>query len=155
MSRACEQVITLPMAAKLVNAGWNDGSVRWRVLPRDPDTLRQATQSFETDSGPAQRRLQRDPGHDLHRRPPEPPPSTGWSPAVKKFRDENDAYDPGFAASAMRRRWQRRPRATDYSTDQVNLRLATGNVGVAAAINDTVREKRAHDPVPAVRGGVR
>ncbi|WP_158637031.1 hypothetical protein [Arenimonas daejeonensis] len=24
---------------------------RWRVLPRDPDTLRQATQSFETDSG--------------------------------------------------------------------------------------------------------
>ena len=30
-----EQVMTLPMAAKLVNAGWNDGSVRWRVLPRD------------------------------------------------------------------------------------------------------------------------
>ena len=46
-----EQVITLPAAAKIVNAGWNDGSVRWRVLPRDPDTLRQATQSFETDSG--------------------------------------------------------------------------------------------------------
>ena len=45
------QVITLPAAAKIVNAGWNDGSVRWRVLPRDPDTLRQATQSFETDSG--------------------------------------------------------------------------------------------------------
>ena len=50
-SKACEQVITLPMAAKIVNAGWNDGSMRWRVLPRDPDTLRQATQSFETDSG--------------------------------------------------------------------------------------------------------
>ena len=41
----------LPMAAKVVNAGWNDGSIRWRVLPRDRDTLRQATQSFETDSG--------------------------------------------------------------------------------------------------------
>ena len=46
-----EQVITLPMAAKQVNAGWNDGSPRWKVLPRDPDTLRQSTQSFETDSG--------------------------------------------------------------------------------------------------------
>ena len=45
------QVITLPSVAKIVNAGWNDGSPRWRVLPREQDTLRQATQSFETDSG--------------------------------------------------------------------------------------------------------
>jgi hypothetical protein len=45
------QVITLPMAAKIVNGGWNEGNIRWRVLPRDNDTLRQDTQGFETDSG--------------------------------------------------------------------------------------------------------
>ncbi|MEO8010093.1 MAG: MMPL family transporter, partial [Dokdonella sp.] len=45
------QVMTLPMAAKIVNAGWNEGNVRWRVLPRDADTLRLATQGFETDTG--------------------------------------------------------------------------------------------------------
>ena len=44
-----QQVITLPMAAKLVNAGWNDGAIKWRVLPRDSDSLRLATQGFETD----------------------------------------------------------------------------------------------------------
>src|SRR3546814_13696305 len=46
-----EQVMTLPMAAKVVNAGWNEGNLRWRILPRAPDSLRVATQSFETDSG--------------------------------------------------------------------------------------------------------
>jgi predicted RND superfamily exporter protein len=46
-----QQVISLPMAAKIVNAGWNEGNIRWRVLPRDTDQLRVATQGFETDSG--------------------------------------------------------------------------------------------------------
>jgi len=45
------QVMTLPIAAKIVNAGWNEGNLRWRVLPRDNDGLRQDTQGFETDSG--------------------------------------------------------------------------------------------------------
>ena len=45
------QVITLPMAAKIVHAGWNEGNLRYRVLARGPDTLRQDTQGFETDSG--------------------------------------------------------------------------------------------------------
>mgnify|MGYP003492503091 FL=1 len=46
-----QQVITLPAVAKIVNAGWNEGNIRWRVLPRGTDQLRQATQAFETDSG--------------------------------------------------------------------------------------------------------
>src|SRR3546814_11959943 len=48
---AVEQVMTLPMAAKVVNAGWNEGNLRWRILPRAPDSLPVATQSCETDSG--------------------------------------------------------------------------------------------------------
>ena len=30
-----QKVITLPKVAKVVNSGWNEGNVRWRVLPRD------------------------------------------------------------------------------------------------------------------------
>ena len=46
-----QQVISLPVAAKIVNAGWNEGNIRWRALPRSTDELRVATQGFETDSG--------------------------------------------------------------------------------------------------------
>ena len=49
-----QKVITLPMVAKVVNAGWNEGNVNWRVLPRDNYVLRQALSNIDTDTGPAQ-----------------------------------------------------------------------------------------------------
>ena len=30
-----QKVITLPMVAKVVNSGWNEGNIKWRSLPRD------------------------------------------------------------------------------------------------------------------------
>jgi len=135
-----EQVITLPTAAKIVNAGWNDGSIRWRVLPRDQDTLRQATQSFETDSGLL--------NADCSAIPVTVFTSDHQSSTIdrvvaetKKFRKENNAYEEGFAAKRDKLAAAAAEKGEEYHTDQVNFRLATGSLGVAAAINDTVREK--------------
>jgi predicted RND superfamily exporter protein len=135
-----EQVMSLPMAAKLVNAGWNDGSIRWRVLPRDRDTLRQATQSFETDSGLL--------NFDCSAIPVTVFTKDHQSSTIdrvvaetKKFRNDNHAYDTNFAkwrAGEIRAAGEK---GEEFTTDKVNIRLATGSLGVAAAINDTVREK--------------
>lgn len=134
-----QQVISLPQAAKIVNAGWNDGSIRWRVLPRDSDTLRVATQGFETDSGllnadcsaiPVTAFLTDHKATTINR----------VVKAVKEFRDANQAWYPG---QSLRLRLNEEQAAAlengeDWHSDQVNLRLATGNVGVMAATNDQV-----------------
>ena len=43
--------LSLPQLAKIINAGWNEGSLKWRVLPRDPSSLAQAVAPVETSSG--------------------------------------------------------------------------------------------------------
>jgi predicted RND superfamily exporter protein len=131
-----EQVITLPAAAKIVNAGWNDGSARWRILPRDPDTLRQATQSFETDSGLLNADCSAIP-ITIFTSDHQATTIDRVVAAVKEFREANDAYVPGNLRLQLAEQAAADP---NFSSDQVNLRLATGNVGVAAATNDTVRE---------------
>ena len=135
-----QQVITLPMAAKLVNAGWNDGAIKWRVLPRDSDSLRLATQGFETDSGllntdcsamPVTAFLSDHRAETIDR-------VVG---AVKQFREVNGAWYEGvnlrekLAAEAA----EAEANGEEFHSDAVNLRLATGNIGVLAATNDTVR----------------
>ena len=135
-----QQVITLPKVAKIVNSGWNDGSIKWRVLPRDGDSLRLATQAFETDSGllnsdcsamPITVFLSDHRADTIDR----------VVAAVKTFREANNAWHVGInlkdklaadAAAAMEK-------GEEFASDDINLRLATGNVGVMAAINDTVR----------------
>ena len=133
------QVMTLPMAAKIVNAGWNEGNVRWRVLPTDSDTLRLATQGFETDTGmlnadcsamPIMAFLTDHRATTIDR-------VVG---AVKEFRDENKAW--AGADVNLREQLAERAASGDVPEEdlhQLNLRLATGNVGVMAAINDEVR----------------
>ncbi len=130
-----EQVITLPAAAKIVNAGWNDGSVRWRVLPRDPDTLRQATQSFETDSGLLNADCSAIP-ITIFTSDHQATTIDRVVAAVKDFREKNNAYVPGNLQLKLAAEAAENP---DFTSDQVNLRLGTGNIGVAAATNDTVR----------------
>lgn len=135
-----EQVITLPMAAKQVNAGWNDGSPRWKVLPRDPDTLRQTTQSFETDSGLLNADCSAIPV-TIFTSDHKSTTIDRLVAATKQFRTENNAYDPGFAKKRDAAMAKAQETGEEYTTDQVNFRLATGPLGVQAATNDTVREK--------------
>jgi predicted RND superfamily exporter protein len=133
------QVITLPAAAKIVNAGWNEGNIRWRVLPRDNDTLRQDTQNFETDSGllnadcsamPVMMFLTDHRATTIDR-------VVG---AVKSFRDDNHAFAGlGTNLRAELAKQAPGPDGKPIVSDKISLRLATGNVGVMAAINDEVR----------------
>ena len=130
-----EQVITLPAASKIVNAGWNDGLAAWRVLPRDPDTLRQATQSFETDSGLLNVDCSAIP-ITIFTSDHRATTIDRVVAAVKQFREENNAYTEGNLRVQLEQKAAEDP---NFTSDQVNLRLATGNVGVMAATNDTVR----------------
>lgn len=135
-----QQVISLPMAAKIVNAGWNEGNIRWRILPRNPDLLRVATQGFETDSGLLNRDCSAMPvlifltdhkAETIDR----------VVDAVKRFREENDAWHPGVNLRVqLAERYQAAQDAgQDFQSDEVNLRLATGNAGVMAATNEEVK----------------
>jgi predicted RND superfamily exporter protein len=135
------QVITLPMAAKIVNAGWNEGNIRWRVLPRDNDALRQDTQGFETDSGLLNADCSAMPVMMFltdHRAPT----IDRVVGAVKEFRAQNHAFagtDVNFRDNLARQAAAAQAEGKTFVSDQVNLRLATGNVGVMAATNDEVR----------------
>ena len=133
------QVMTLPVAAKIVNAGWNEGNVRWRVLPRDADTLRLATQGFETDTGllnadcsamPIMAFLTDHRATTIDR----------VIGSIKQFRDDNHAWAGGEVNLREKLAEQSASgEGAEGDLNQVNLRLATGNVGVLAAINDEVR----------------
>jgi len=46
-----QKVLTLPQIAKIVNAGWNEGNLRWQVLPRNKFVMRQNLQNIDTDTG--------------------------------------------------------------------------------------------------------
>lgn len=131
-----QQVMSLPQAAKIVGAGWNEGNIRWRNLPRDSDSLRVATQGFETDSGllnadcsaiPVMIFLTDHKAETIGR----------VVDAVKRFREDNHAYREGFRAYQRERL---DAGDDDEARDLLNLRLATGNAGVMAATNEKVSE---------------
>lgn len=107
-----QSVITLPQVAKLLNAGWNEGNLKWQVLPRDRQMLVEAVQYIPTSSG-----LLND---DCSVMP------------VMIFTDDHKAetIDRVLAASE---RFQ-----AEEGGEPVRFRLASGNVGVMAATNQEV-----------------
>lgn len=46
-----QSVVSLTSAAKMINAGFNEGSLKWRVLPRNPQSLAQSVSPIETATG--------------------------------------------------------------------------------------------------------
>src|SRR4029077_9918375 len=46
-----QEVITLPFIAKIAIAGWNEGSLKWRSIPREQNQLTQSTRYIETSTG--------------------------------------------------------------------------------------------------------
>ena len=46
-----QSVISLPGMAKMVNSGYSEGSLKWRILPRNPQALAQAVSPIETATG--------------------------------------------------------------------------------------------------------
>ncbi len=153
-----QQVVSLPMAAKIASAGWNEGNVRWRELPRVPDNLRTATQSFETDTGllntdcsvmPVTVFLTDHKATTIDR----------VVAAIKDFREAETANIAGIRtvlgigenaplpdmdATSIREALAEQhmvamadPEA--LPSNIINPRIGTGNAGVMAAINDEVR----------------
>lgn len=46
-----QSVVSISSVARTLNAAWNEGSLKWRVLPRNPQALAQAIAPIETSTG--------------------------------------------------------------------------------------------------------
>jgi predicted RND superfamily exporter protein len=110
-----QDVMTLPIVAKIAIAGWNEGSLKWRNIPREPNQLTQSTRYIETSTGllnadcnviPVMLFLRDHKAETIHRVVTE----------VKAWRALN-------------------------APDGATFNLATGNVGVMAATNEEVEAK--------------
>jgi len=130
-----QKVITLPMVAKVVNAGWNEGNIRWRILPRDNYLLRQALGNIETDTGLLNRDCSAMPIQVFttdHRAET----IARVVARVKELREEMNFGDLSFRLEnpALEDVAQQE----EVSEEALRFRLATGNVGVMAATNEDI-----------------
>jgi uncharacterized protein len=107
-----QSVISLPGIAKNINAGWNEGSMKWRVLSRNRDVMTQSVAYVPTSSG----LLNTD---------------CSVMPVMIFTRDHRAETIARIVAAVKEFREQ-------FGTEKVNFRLATGGVGVMAATNEEV-----------------
>jgi uncharacterized protein len=110
-----QDVVTLPFVAKVAIAGWNEGRLDWRNIPREPSQLTQSTRYIETSTGLL--------NADCDVVP------------VLLFLTDHRAETIERVVDAVKA-WRTRNR-----TEGIEFRLATGNVGVMAATNEEVRDK--------------
>ena len=108
-------VMSLAGVSKVVSAGWSEGSLKWRNLPRDERQLVQAQNYIETSTGLLNR--------DCSVMP------------VMLFLSDHRAETIERVVAAVKEYRTREP------TEGVTYRLATGNVGVMAAQNEEVKAK--------------
>lgn len=136
-----QQVVTLSHVARVVTSGYNEGSLKWRAIPRNTDVMRQSLQGVETDSGLIEAPECRAMPIIVFTQDHKAETITRVVDAVKAFRADNGIYDINFRVQRDQAEQAAMEQGQEYRTDDVNLRLATGSVGVAAAINETVSER--------------
>jgi predicted RND superfamily exporter protein len=107
-----QSVTALPGIAKGINAGWNEGSLKWRILPRNQQVLVEAVQYIPTSSGLL--------NADCSRMP------------VMIFTADHKAETIADVIDAIKNFRK------NLAHPEVNYRLASGNVGVMAATNEEV-----------------
>jgi predicted RND superfamily exporter protein len=110
-----QEVITLPFIAKVAIAGWNEGSLKWRSIPREQTQLTQSTRYIETSTGLLNENCDVVP--------------------VMIFLTDHRAETIARAVTAVKQWRAANPLAG------ARVRLAAGNVGVMAATNETVKSK--------------
>lgn len=131
-----QKVITLPMAAKVVNAGWNEGNINWRVLPRDNYVMRQALSNIDTDTGLLNNDCSAIPilvftsDHKAET-------IARVVSRVKELREEMSFGELEFALEHPVLE-ELADDETEVTGDALRFRLATGNVGVMAATNEDI-----------------
>ena len=106
-------VIALPTVARIINAGWNEGSLKWRVIPRNQAMLVQSVAHVPTDSGLL--------NADCSAMP------------VYVFTADHRAETIERIVGRIED-W-----AAQHGSDKLRFRLAAGNVGVMAATNEVVQ----------------
>lgn len=110
-----QDVLTLPFVAKIAIAGWNEGSLKWRSIPREQAQLTQSTRYIETSTGLL--------NADCNAVP------------VMLFLTDHRAGTIERVIAAVKR-WR-----TENPSAGAKFELATGNVGAMAATNETVKAK--------------
>lgn len=131
-----QKVITLPMVAKVVNAGWNEGNIKWRVLPRDNYVMRQALSGIDTDTGLLNRDCSAIPIQIFtadHR-------AETIARVVSRVKDLREILNmDGLEFHAESEVIDEMVYSEEDVTEEaLRFRLATGNVGVMAATNEDV-----------------
>ncbi|MBD3872187.1 MAG: RND family transporter [Acidobacteria bacterium] len=109
-----QSVFGIGVVAKIINAGWNEGSLKWRVLPRNPSTMAQAVTYIDTATGLLNAECSVMPVYIYtvdHK-----------AETIERIVAEVKAYQ------------------AEHGSEDVTFRLATGNVGVMAATNEVVSE---------------
>jgi len=108
-----QSVISLPSMAKILNAGYSEGSLKWRVLPRNPQALSQAASPIETATGLLNR--------DASVMP------------VMIFLSDHKAETLRAVTTAVT------AFSAAHPSDKATFLLASGNAGVMAATNEVVQ----------------
>jgi predicted RND superfamily exporter protein len=111
-----QDVITLPFIAKLATAGWNEGSLKWRSIPREQTQLTQSTRYIETSTGLLNA-------------------NCDVVPVMMFLADHRAGTIERVVAEV--KRWR-----SENPDTGAQVRLAAGNVGVMAATNETVEAKQ-------------
>ena len=131
-----QKVITLPMVAKVVNSGWNEGNVKWRILPRDNFVMRQAIGDIDTDTGLLNGDCSAMPVMVFttdHRAET----IVRIVNRVKELREELNIGDVSFGMeNPVLEEMAEAPE--EATVESLRFRLATGNVGVMAATNEDI-----------------
>lgn len=109
-------VISLPGVAKVLNADWNEGSLKWRELPRNYHMLVQSTAYVPTATGLLNK--------DCSAMP------------VLIFMQDHKAETISRVINEVKRY------KNDYAGDKVNYLLAGHNIGVMAATNEVIEDAR-------------
>jgi uncharacterized protein len=107
-----QSVIGLPTVAKRINAGWNEGNIKWQVLPRNQSVLVQSVSYVPTSSG----LLNND---------------CSVIPVLIFTKDHKAETITNIITNI-------KSFAGEFDSDSIKFKLATGNVGVMAATNEEV-----------------
>lgn len=107
-----QSVLSLPGLAKIVNAGWNEGSIKWRALPRNKFMLAQSVSPIDTGTGLLN--------------------TDCSSMQIMIFTKDHQGGTISRIVSEVKN-FNR-----EHRTDKLEFLLAGGNVGVMAATNEAV-----------------
>ena len=107
-----QSVVALPGIAKVINSGWNEGGPKWRVLPRNQSVLVQSIAYVPTATGLLNEKCDVMPVMMFT--------TDHKAETIERIVAEVKAFN------------------AEFGTEELQFKLATGNVGVMAATNEAV-----------------